>query len=427
MPFWSFLFLFLSSPEANREQFEEIFQSIDRDHDRNLTKTEFLLRFDSRRSVESQAMAARAYTHLHRGGGGGGSSSGGGGGENTNEDDRSGTPQTPNIVVENTVNFSNISAASTNTNDADAFAGSSNLGDCTTFGDESEFDDETDSTFGDTNTSFGDDSLHSSSNNNTFHTGFAPGSTGARSGGATVRLDDLNLSETYLDLAVGGGDGGDNSLLKTITSCGGAGGDSFEEEDENEDQEVAFPDFPEEGNDVTKRWSQTDIHEQSTPAVRRGSETSKRVSFAEESVDDSNLLQLSGSSLGQTANTTLRADLYPDSILGGGDDSMLSSTLGGTGGRVSGGGGGGGEVALRAEEPHELDYLEFQHKITEEAMSHGLLDRGAIEHLLDRSIMMELGTQLKRRREDGSARDKLDETILRQMCDTLLMQMGFTH
>ena len=40
-------------------------------------------------------------------------------------------------------------------------------------------------------------------------------------------------------------------------------------------------------------------------------------------------------------------------------------------------------------------------------------------------VWLSTGTQPQRRREDGTARDKLDESIMRQMCDTLLMQMGF--
>lgn len=40
-------------------------------------------------------------------------------------------------------------------------------------------------------------------------------------------------------------------------------------------------------------------------------------------------------------------------------------------------------------------------------------------------VWLSIGTQPQRRREDGTARDQLDESIMRQMCDTLLMQMGF--
>lgn len=144
----------------NQAQFEEVFQAIDHDDDRNLTKKEFLAVFDSRRSADAQTMAAEVYAAVHS------KTKGRRGDGRDREDDD--LPDTPNIVVEGTINFSNISSGSGGGGGSDA----SKAG-------ESTYDDsDADSTFGDTttSTSFGD-------NSNMFNTGFTPGGGGGGGGG----------------------------------------------------------------------------------------------------------------------------------------------------------------------------------------------------------------------------------------------------
>ena len=79
------------------------------------------------------------------------------------------------------------------------------------------------------------------------------------------------------------------------------------------------------------------------------------------------------------------------------------------------------------EEATELDYLEFQHMVVEEAMSHNLLDQVAMEHLLDRVILKETAQQQHpRRREDGTTRKPLEPATMRNVLDTMLVSMGFS-